>query len=155
MRPHQNDRRFLRLILAHGGVDLVLDNVLQIKIDSQPDVVAVAGRALLPAIKHDLLAGPITLGVTIAVLAVQIFFHRRLDALNSSMIEIGESDHVTKHRAVGIKTGRVALEIDAAQILGAQFVAQRLGNRVRYFALDHDITPVALEFFSQFAGRDL
>ena len=44
------------------------------------------------------------------------------------MIEVGEPDHVTKHDAVRINSSRVLFEINAAQVLGAKFLAKRAGN---------------------------
>ncbi len=85
------------------------------------NLVTVARRPLLAAIEHHLLTGPVVLDVAIAILAVQIFLHGRFHALNSVMFEIGESDDVAKHRAVRINARGVVLEINAAQILRAQF----------------------------------
>ena len=93
----------------------------------QMHLVTVARRAFLPAIKHDLLPGAIVLDVTITILPVQIFIHRRFHSLNSLVIEIGEPDDVTKHRPVRIKPRGIVLEINPAQILFAKFGPKRVG----------------------------
>src|SRR6266568_7196714 len=118
-------------------------------------LIAVARRAFLAAIKYELLAGAIVLNVTIAVLAAQIFIERAFHALDAAMLEVSETDHVTKHDAVGINTGRVLFEINAAYILGAQFLAKRVANCFRYLAFQHDITAIAVEFFRNIWSRKL
>ena len=97
LRPHQNNDCFFRSVFPHGGVDFIFDDVLQVEIDSEVDLITVLGRALLSTIKNDLLAGPIMLDVTVPVLSMEIFLHRSFHALNAVMVEIGESDDVTKH----------------------------------------------------------
>jgi hypothetical protein len=104
----------LRRKFAHGRVDFVLDDILQVEVDGQVHLIAVARGAFLAAVKHDLLAGAVMLDVTIAILAMQIFFHGRFHALDAAVLEIGETDHVAKHRAVRINPGGVPLEINAA-----------------------------------------
>ncbi len=69
------------------------------------------------------------------------------------MLEVREADHVTKHRAIRINAGGIALEINPAQILRAQFFPQRRGDGFRHLALQDDVTPVALQFFREFALR--
>ena len=139
---------FLRRVFAHRRVDLVLDDVLQIQVDREVDLVAVTRRAFLPAIKHDLLAGAVVLDVAITILAVQIFFHRRFHALDALVIEIGEPDDVTKHRAVRINARRIALEINAAQILRVQFFARAtFAIRLGTSRFKHDVTAIAARVF--------
>ena len=89
--------------------------------------------------------------ITITVLSVKIFLHGRFHSLNAAMVEVRESDHVTKHRAIRVDAGGIALEVNAAQVLRAQFLFQRDGGRFRHLALQNDVTPVALQFFRQFA----
>ncbi len=81
LRPHQNNGGFLRRILRHGGVDFILDDILQTKIDGQMDLVAVARSALLPPVGYDLLSGPVVLDETITVLPVKVFTPSRLPRL--------------------------------------------------------------------------
>ena len=146
LRAHENDRRFLRRVFAHGRVDFVLDDVLQIQIDGEVDLVTVARRPFLPAIKHHLLPGAVMLDEAVTILAVEIFFHGRFDSLDPAMLEIGEADDVAKHRAVRINPGRIALEINAAQILRPQFFPERCRQCHRHFAFQHDIAPIAFQF---------
>src|SRR5262245_23648197 len=75
LRTHQDDGRLLWRIFLHRRVDFVLDDALQPEIDSQVHLVTVTRRALLPAVRHVLLAGAVVLDETVAVLFVQIFFH--------------------------------------------------------------------------------
>src|SRR5437870_12974157 len=125
LRPHQNNRSFLRSVLLHRGVDFVLHNVLQTKIDSKMDLVAVARRTLLSSIRHDLLANAVVLDEAITVLSMKVFFHRSFHALNTVMFEVGESDDVTKHRAIRVNTRGVMLEMNSTQTSDAEFFAQR------------------------------
>ena len=144
LRPHQNNRRLGGCVFTHGSVDFVFNDILQVKIDSQVDLIAVARGALLSPIEHDFLAGAIMLDVTVAVLPVQIFFHRRFHALDAVMFEIGESDHMTEHGTIWINPRGVVFQIDAAQILAAQFFAQRIGHYLRHLAFDHDVTAITV-----------
>src|SRR5262249_16756497 len=109
---------------AHGCVELVLDNVLQVEIDGQMNLIAVTRRTFLSTIKDDFLTGPVMLDIAITVLAPQIFVERTFHALNAAMLEVGETDDVTKHDAVRINAGRVVLEINAAQTFAAEFLAE-------------------------------
>ena len=99
--------------LAHGRVDLVLHDVLQVEIDRQVNLVTVTGGAFRPAIEHDLAAGPVVLDVTIAILAAQVLVHGGFHSLDSSMFKIGEPDDVAKHRSVRINPHGIRTEIDA------------------------------------------
>src|SRR5260370_1380142 len=108
------------------------------------DLVAIARRPFLTSIRNDLLADAIALGVAISILPMKIFLHRSFHALNAMMFEICESDDVTKHGAIRINTRSVMLEINPAQISGAEFCAQRAGQRFWHFALDHDISALAV-----------
>ena len=108
------------------------------------DLVAIPWRAFLASIWNDLLADTIALGVAISVLPMKIFFHRSFHALNAMMFEICESDDVTKHGAIRINTRGVMLEINPAQISGAKFCPQRAGQRFRHFALDHNVSALAV-----------
>src|SRR5437660_621410 len=111
------------------------------------DLIAIAWRSLLAAIKHDLLARSIVLDVTVTVLSVQVFVERTFHALDALVLEIGESDDVTKHDAVRINSSRVSLEINAAQILRAQFLTERVGARFRNFTLQDDVASISVKFF--------
>ena len=142
LRTHQNDRRLLRRVFAHGRVDFVFDDVLQIKIDGEMNLIAVARSAFLAAIKHDLLTGAIVFDVTVAVLPVQIVFHGSFHALNATVIEVGEPDNVREHRAVRINAGGIALKINAAQILRTEFSSKRIRHRLRNFAFHYDVAPL-------------
>src|SRR6266567_3631006 len=121
LRPHQNDGGFLRRILLHRGVDFVLDDVLQTKVDGQMDLVAVARSALLSAVRYDLLARPVVFDETIAVLPVKILLHRGFHALDTVMIKVGKSNDVAKHGAIWINARGIMLEINSAQISGTKF----------------------------------
>ena len=114
LRPHQDDDRFLRRILAHGGVQFIFNNILQIKVDGQMHLITISRRALLAAIKHQLLAGAVMLDVAIAVLTAQVIVERTFHSLNAAMLEIGETDDMAQHHAVRINSGRVLFEINAA-----------------------------------------
>ena len=83
------------------------------------DLVAVVWRAFLAAVEDDFLPSSVVLDVAVAILTVQVIFHRAFHALDSAMIEIGEADNMTQHRAIRINTAGVALEINATQILRA------------------------------------
>src|SRR4029077_840531 len=144
LRPHQNNRGLLRRILLHRGVDFVLDDVLQTKVDGQVDLIAVAWSPLLSAIRYDLLASPVVFDETIAVLAVKIFLHRGFNALDTVMIKIGKPNNVTEHGAIWVNSRGIMLEINSAQIGGAKFFTQRVCCVLGYFALDHDVTAIAV-----------
>src|SRR5262245_4435580 len=107
-------------------------------------LVTVPRVALLPAIRHDLLARAIVLDETEAVLSVQVFLHRCFNALDTVMIEICKSNYVAKHRAVGVDARGVVLEVDSAEIAGAEFFTQRVCSRRGYFALDDDVAAIAV-----------
>src|SRR5436190_7089282 len=117
---------------------------LQSKVHSQMYLVAVPRRALLPAIGHDLLAGSVVLDETVAVLAVEVFFHRGFGALDAVVIEIGKPDYVAKHRAVGVDACGVVLEVNSTHIAGTEFFTQRICLRRGYLAFDHDIPATAV-----------
>src|SRR5438045_9562673 len=108
------------------------------------DLVAIARRPFLTSIRNDFLADAIALGVAIAVLPMKVFLHRSFHALNAMMFEICETDDVTKHGAIRINTCGVMLEINPAQISGAKFCPQRAGQRFRHFALDYNVSALAL-----------
>ena len=143
MRSHQNDCGLLGGVLLHRSVDFVLNNVLQSKIDSKMDLVAVARGALLSPVGHDLLAGAVVLDETITVLPMKIFLHRSFHTLNPVMFEVGESDDVAKHGAIWVNPRGIMFEINSTQVSGAKFLAQRARQRPRYFTLDHNVSPVA------------
>src|SRR5262252_4609466 len=71
------------------------------------------------------------------------------------MIEICKANYVAKHRAVGVDARGIVLEVDSAQIAGAEFFAQRVCLRRGYFALDDDVGATAIQFFGEFLGGDL
>src|SRR5262249_40433651 len=85
---------------------------------------------------------------------MKVFFHRRFDALDTMMVEIGESKHVAKHRAVWVNAGGVMLEIDPPQVGGAKFLAQRARPRFRYFALDDYVTALTAQLVCELRGGD-
>jgi hypothetical protein len=60
------------------------------------------------------------------------------------VIEIRKPNHVAKHRAVGIDARGVVLEVDSAQIAGAEFFTQRICSRRGYLALDDDVAATAV-----------
>ncbi len=91
------------------------------KIDSQMDLTAVARRAFLSAIRHDLLPGAIVFDEAITILPMKVFLHRRFHALDATMFEIGKSDDVAKHRAVWVNASGIVFEINSTQILRAKF----------------------------------
>src|SRR4030095_7957050 len=154
LRPHQNNRGLLWRILLHRGVDLVLNNVLQTKVNSQMDLVAITRRTLLSAVRHDLLAGTVVFDEAITVLSMKVFLHRRFDTLDSVTVEVGESKDVTKHRAVWVNAGGVVLEINSAQVGGAKFLAQRACLRLGHFALDDDVTALTTQLLRELRGWD-
>src|SRR5207247_5104046 len=95
------------------GVQFVFDDVLQIQVDGEMHLIAITLRPLLAAVEHKLLAGPVMLDVAIAVLAAQIIVKRTFHALNAMMLEVGETDDVTEHYAVGVNTGWSLVGINA------------------------------------------
>src|SRR5436309_390278 len=107
-------------------------------------LVTVPRRALLPAIRHDLLTGAVVLDETVAVLSVEVFFHRGFNPLDAVAIEIRKPIHVAKHRAVGVDARGVVLEEDSAQLARAKFFTQRVYSRRGYLALDDDVGATAV-----------
>ena len=107
-------------------------------------LVTVPRRALLSAIRNDLLAGAIMLDETVAVLPVEVFLHRAFDALDAVMIEIGKPDYVAKHRAVGVDARGVMLEVNSTHISGTEFFTQHICLRRGYLAFDYDIAATAV-----------
>src|SRR5262245_51611642 len=107
-------------------------------------LVTVPRLALLPAIRHDLLACAVMLDETEPILSMEVFFHRRFNALDTVMIEICKPNHVAKHRAVGVNARGVVLEIDSAEIAGAEFFTQRGCSCRGYFVLDDDVAAIAV-----------
>ena len=91
------------------------------------DLVTVTRRAFLPTIKDEFLAGAIVFDETETILPVQIFVHGGFHALDSFVVEIGETDNMAKHRAIGIKPRDVVLEINAADVCDPKFGAKRVG----------------------------
>ena len=87
LRSHQDDRRLLRGVLAHRGVEFVLDDRLQIQIDREVNLAPVARRMFQPAVEDDFAALRVVLDVAITVLPPQILIHRRLDALDAVLVE--------------------------------------------------------------------
>ena len=73
-----------------------------------------ARRTFLTSVRHDLLTCAIVLDDAVTIPSMKVFLHRCFHALNAMMIEIGETDDVTEHYAVGINAGCVLFEIDAA-----------------------------------------
>src|SRR5207244_11614982 len=104
------------------------------------DLVAVARSPLLSAIRYDLLASPVVLDETIAVLPVKILLHRGFHALDTAMIKVGKSNDVAKHGAIWINARGIMLEINSAQISGTKFFTQRVCGVLGHFALNHDVT---------------
>src|SRR6266508_451474 len=104
------------------------------------DLVAVARRALLASLRHDLLTGPSMFDEAITVLPMEVFLHRRFHAWNNVMCEVGESDDMAKHGAIRVDARGVVLEINPVQISGAEFFAQRACQRFRHFTLNHDVS---------------
>src|SRR5204862_2707768 len=107
-------------------------------------LVTVTWRALLPPIRHDLLAGAVVLDETVAVLPVEVFFHRGFNALDAAVIKIRKPNDVAKHRAVGVDARGVVLEIDSAQIAGTEFFTQRICSRRGYLAFEDDVAATAV-----------
>src|SRR5207244_13599681 len=108
------------------------------------DLIAVAGRAFLTSISNDLLADSILCHVAISVLPVKIFLHRSLHPLNAMMLEVCESDDVTKHRAIRVDSCGIIFEINPTQISGSKLRPSRRGQRLRHFALDHNVSALTL-----------
>src|SRR5260370_33369608 len=136
LRTHQNNRRFLRRIFFHRGVDLVLNNVLQTEINSQMNLIAVARRSFLPTIRHDFLASAVVFDEAKTILPMKIFLHRSFHSLDTTMVEVGESDDMAKHRGVWVNASGVVLEINSAQISGTKFFTQHASLRLGQFTLD-------------------
>ena len=130
--------------MRYRGVDFILDDVLQPKIDGQMDLVTVARSALLPSVRHDLLPGPIVLDKTIAVLSVKVLLHRGFHTLDAVMIKIGKSDDMTKHGSIWVYARGVVLEINSTQVADAKFFTQRICSGCRHFSLDYDVTAFAV-----------
>ena len=103
------------------------------------DLAAIARRAFLASVRHDLLAGAIVLDEAITVLSMKVFLHRRFHALNAMMFEIGKSDYVAEHGPIRIDAAGVVFEINSTQIFRAKFFAQRAAGRFRNFTFDHDV----------------
>src|SRR5207302_1929438 len=111
-----------RGVIVQRGAAIVPDSVFAKNVGIEAELVLVARRALLAAIKHQLLAGAVMLDVAIAVLTMQILVERTFHSLNAVVLKISEPDDVAQHHAVGINAGRVLFEINAAQTLGPQFL---------------------------------
>ena len=60
--------------------------------------ITVAWRMFLSAVKNNLLARRFAFDAAISILAMQIIFHRHLDALYAAMmLAVDETDDVTEH----------------------------------------------------------
>jgi hypothetical protein len=77
---------------------------------------------------------------TITVLPVKILLHRGFHALDTAVVKVGKSNHVTKHRTIWVDARGVMLEINSAQIAGTKFFTQRVCGAFGHFALDYDVT---------------
>src|SRR5207247_9911303 len=111
----ENHRCLSRRRFLHRRVDLVLNNVLQTKINSQMNLIAVAWRSLLPTIRHDFLASAVVFDEAKTILPMKIFLHRSFHSLDTTMVEVCESNDMAKHRAVWVNTSDVMPETDSAQ----------------------------------------
>src|SRR5262245_41430927 len=107
-------------------------------------LLTVPSGALLPAVRNDFLASAVVLDETVAVLPVQVLFHRRFRALDAVMLEIRKPDDVAEHRAIRVDSRGVVLEVNSAQIASAEFITQRTCARRRYLALNHHIAASAV-----------
>src|ERR1700747_3381801 len=107
------------------------------------DLVAVALRTLLSAIRDDLLSSAVVFDEAKTVLPTKIILHRRFHSLDTTMVEVGESNDMAKHRAIRINPSGVVLEINSAEISGAKFFPQRACLRLGHFTLNHDIPALA------------
>src|SRR6266481_1586194 len=119
------------------------------------DLIAVALRALLSAIRDDLLSGAIVFDEAKTVLPMKIFLHRRFHSLDTTMVEVGESNDMAKHGAVWVDASGVMLEINSAQISGTKFFAQCARLRLGHFTLDDDVAAITAELFGDLRGREL
>src|SRR5438093_12096491 len=104
------------------------------------ELVAVARRPLLSAVRHDFLASAVVFDETIAVLPVKILLHRGFHPFDAAVIKVGKSNNVTKHRAIRVDARGVMLEINSAQIAGTKSFTQDLCGVFGHFPLDHDVT---------------
>src|SRR4029077_353348 len=127
---------FLRRIFLHRRIDLVLNNVLQTKINSQMNLIAVARRSLLSTIRHDFLASAVVFDESKTILPMKIFLHRSFHSLDTTMVEVGESNDMAKHRGAWVNASGIMLEIDSAQICSTKFLTQCACLRLGHFALD-------------------
>src|SRR5882762_10497991 len=106
------------------------------------DLIAVALRALLSAIRDDLLSGAIVFDEAKTVLPMKIFLHRRFHSLDTTMVEVGESNDMAKHRPVWVNASGVVLEVNSAQISATKFFTQHACLRFRHFTLDDDVAAL-------------
>src|SRR5258708_7307182 len=67
---------------------------------------------------YDLLSGAIVFDEAKTVLPMKIFLHRRFHSLDTTMVEVGESNDMAKHRAIRVNPSGVVLEIDSTEIGG-------------------------------------
>src|SRR5438874_9240117 len=75
------------------------------------NLIAVARRSLLPTIRHDFLASAVVFDEAKTILPMKIFLHRSFHSLDTTMVEVGESNDMAKHRAVWVDTSGIMLEI--------------------------------------------
>src|SRR4029077_8132489 len=108
------------------------------------DLIAVALRALLSAIRDDLLSSAIVFDEAKTVLPMKIFLHRRFHSLDTTMVEVGESNDMAKHRAIRVNPSGVVLEIDSTEISGTKFFPQRPCLGLGHFTLNDDISALAV-----------
>src|ERR1700730_16221411 len=71
------------------------------------------------------------------------------------MVEVGKTEDVAKHEAVGINPGRVLFEINSAQIFGAKFLAKRIGDLFCHLPFQNDVASIGMKFFRNFGARKL
>src|SRR5947207_15815030 len=102
-------------------------------------LVTVTWRALLPPIGHDLLAAAVVLDETVAILHVEVFFHRGFNALDAAVIKIRKPNDVAKHSADRLDARVLVHEIDSAQLRRTEFGTKDICSRRGYVALVDDV----------------
>ncbi len=70
------------------------------------------------------------------------------------MIEVGETDHVAKHRLVRINPHGIVLKLDPAQLLRIQLGLERISHRLRNVAAQNHVALIGLNLVDQFLYRD-
>ena len=91
------------------------------------------------AIKHDFPAHAIALDESISILADELAFHRKFDALHAFALVVEESQNMSKNLAIRVDANGVLLGKNTSQVLLLQLVQESHGGFLWNLAFQDDV----------------